>query len=209
MLDEYPLTLRQADQSRADFAAIADDFDFIRKRLKEDDLKISSYPRFHVRPLIRRIWDLEKRSGPARGALLAILAFAITSIAPDPSHAATPSLTPLVSFNGTDGLWPLAGLIADARGNLFGTTSGGGAYGGGTVFEVTDSGFVPPPLFAGTPGKPNCYGQSVSALTQQYGRLRPDERVINWDSGLAAAAAVLGYSSVPVLQNAIAEYCAG
>jgi YVTN family beta-propeller protein len=52
------------------------------------------------------------------------------------------------------------------------------------------------PRFAGTPGTPNCYGQSVAALAQQYG-------------GLNAAAAVLGYSSVAELQNAIMEYCGG
>ena len=136
MSDEYSPTLRQADQARADFAAIADDLDFIGKRPKEDDLKISSYPRFHARPLIRRIWDLEKRSGAMCGALLA---FAITSIAPGPSHAATPSLTTLVNFNGTNGWWPVAGLIADASGNLFGTTFYGGA------------GFIPPPEDPSTP----------------------------------------------------------
>jgi uncharacterized repeat protein (TIGR03803 family) len=49
--------------------------------------------------------------------------------------------TTLVNFNGTDGAYP-SGLIADASGNLFGTTSSGGAYGDGTVFEITGSGFV-------------------------------------------------------------------
>jgi uncharacterized repeat protein (TIGR03803 family) len=39
--------------------------------------------------------------------------------------------------NGTDGAWPLAGLIFDAARNLYGTTSSGGTYGGGTVFELT------------------------------------------------------------------------
>jgi uncharacterized repeat protein (TIGR03803 family) len=45
----------------------------------------------------------------------------------------------LYSFTGTngDGAYPLAGLILDAAGNLYGTTSGGGAYGYGTVFELT------------------------------------------------------------------------
>jgi uncharacterized repeat protein (TIGR03803 family) len=37
----------------------------------------------------------------------------------------------------TDGAGPDAGLILDASGNLFGTTSGGGKQGNGTVFEVT------------------------------------------------------------------------
>ncbi len=53
--------------------------------------------------------------------------------------------TVLHSFqhNGTDGYVPVAGLIFDAAGNLYGTTSGGGTYGNctyfgcGTVFELT------------------------------------------------------------------------
>ena len=51
----------------------------------------------------------------------------------------TATLTTLVSFNGTDGSGPEAGLIADANGDLFGTTSGGGASQEGTVFEITDT----------------------------------------------------------------------
>src|SRR5271167_2135923 len=39
--------------------------------------------------------------------------------------------------NGTDGYYPYASLIFDAAGNLYGTTSFGGAYGYGTVFELT------------------------------------------------------------------------
>jgi len=54
--------------------------------------------------------------------------------------------TTLVSFNGTNGASPEADLIADRSGNLFGTTMEGGAHNDGAVFEVTDSGFLPPPL---------------------------------------------------------------
>jgi uncharacterized repeat protein (TIGR03803 family) len=39
--------------------------------------------------------------------------------------------------NGTDGAQPRAGLIFDADGNLYGTTSTGGADGEGTVFELS------------------------------------------------------------------------
>jgi len=39
--------------------------------------------------------------------------------------------------NGADPGGPTVGLILDAKGNLFGTTNGGGAFGGGTVFELT------------------------------------------------------------------------
>lgn len=115
-------------------------------------------------------------------------------------YASTP--LPLINFDGigSDGAQPLAGLIADANGNLFGTTQAGGddgAYGvdQGTVFEVTGSGFVPPQRFAGTPGDPNCQGASISALAHTYG-------------GIAHAAPGLGYSSVSALKNAIANYCA-
>jgi uncharacterized repeat protein (TIGR03803 family) len=110
-------------------------------------------------------------------------------------YASTPIT--LVSFNGTDGALPYAGgLIADANGNLFGTTQEGGANNFGTVFEITDSGFVVPVTFAGTPGKPNCYGKSVSALARQYG-------------GLNDVAAALGYSDVNALQHAILAFCEG
>ena len=109
-------------------------------------------------------------------------------------YASTPST--LVSFNLTDGAVPLGGLIADANGNLFGTTElgGGSGYGYGTVFEVTGSGFVPPKKFAGAPGSANCTGASISILAQAYG-------------GVAHAAPALGYASVSALQTAVASYC--
>jgi hypothetical protein len=109
-------------------------------------------------------------------------------------YANSPTL--LAYFNNyTDGAYPAASLIVDAHGNLFGTTSSGGVYAGngGTAFEITDSGFA---VFAGTPGKRGCDGESVSTLIQQYGRLK-------------AAAAALGYSSVQDLRQAIATYCEG
>src|ERR1700692_4382458 len=44
------------------------------------------------------------------------------------------NLTTLVSFNGTDGANPASSLNTDANGDLFGTTTGGGANGVGAVF---------------------------------------------------------------------------
>jgi uncharacterized repeat protein (TIGR03803 family) len=47
----------------------------------------------------------------------------------------------LYSFTGgTDGAAPIAGLLADEAGNLYGTTSAGGADNHGTVFEVAPDG---------------------------------------------------------------------
>lgn len=39
--------------------------------------------------------------------------------------------------NGKDGYWPFGGLILDTAGNLYGTTTEGGASGNGTVFQLT------------------------------------------------------------------------
>jgi uncharacterized repeat protein (TIGR03803 family) len=46
------------------------------------------------------------------------------------------TITALASFDGTDGANPQAGVILDSAGNLYGTTSSGGASGYGTVFEL-------------------------------------------------------------------------
>jgi uncharacterized repeat protein (TIGR03803 family) len=56
----------------------------------------------------------------------------------DAGYSSTPLI--LASFNGSNGDGPYGGLIADANGNLFGTTSRGGANGDGTVFELARSG---------------------------------------------------------------------
>ncbi|MFI5458070.1 MAG: choice-of-anchor tandem repeat GloVer-containing protein [Isosphaerales bacterium] len=45
------------------------------------------------------------------------------------------ALTALASFNGTDGLDPVTGLIIDSSGNLYGTAAGGTSN-DGTVFEL-------------------------------------------------------------------------
>jgi uncharacterized repeat protein (TIGR03803 family) len=47
----------------------------------------------------------------------------------------------LYSFTGgADGIGPAGSLVRDASGNLYGTTSQGGTYGVGTVFELTAGG---------------------------------------------------------------------
>jgi uncharacterized repeat protein (TIGR03803 family) len=48
--------------------------------------------------------------------------------------------TTLYNFNGQDGNEPEGGVVFDAKGNLYGTTTLGGTYDDGTVFELTSSG---------------------------------------------------------------------
>jgi uncharacterized repeat protein (TIGR03803 family) len=45
--------------------------------------------------------------------------------------------TVLHRFSGTDGAMPMAPVIRDAQGNLYGTTFTGGSFGRGVVFEIT------------------------------------------------------------------------
>lgn len=46
----------------------------------------------------------------------------------------------------TDGVYPYAGVVQASNGNFYGTTSNGGAYNGGTVFQITSKG-VPSTLY--------------------------------------------------------------
>jgi uncharacterized repeat protein (TIGR03803 family) len=46
----------------------------------------------------------------------------------------------LYNFEGSDGAYPLGGLVQDAKGNLYGTTSAGGSHYAGAVFEVPTTG---------------------------------------------------------------------
>lgn len=102
------------------------------------------------------------------------------------------------------GFFPIAGVVEDSEGNLFGTTFNGGLYNGGTVFEMTPSGsdwqfrvlhaFVPCPngqicpdgarprnLLLGTDG--NIYGTTDVGGIYNNGsvfELTPDEQRTNW-----------------------------
>ena len=71
---------------------------------------------------------------------------AVFEIVKTPTGYATAPIT-LVSFDGSDGMEPKSGLIADANGDLFGTTNSGGASGDGTAFEIakTPTGYASAP----------------------------------------------------------------
>jgi uncharacterized repeat protein (TIGR03803 family) len=65
-----------------------------------------------------------------------------------------PQLTALANFDGGNGATPTTGVIADASGDLFGTTESGGTSGDGTVFEIAAGSTFITPLasFTGTNG---------------------------------------------------------
>ena len=55
-------------------------------------------------------------------------------------HPATYSFSVLHGFTGPDGARPWASLVRDVAGNLYGTTSAGGAFDSGTVFKLDPNG---------------------------------------------------------------------
>jgi uncharacterized repeat protein (TIGR03803 family) len=70
-----------------------------------------------------------------RTLILAIFGFALTLFAVQ--TAASQEQVLYNFFNVGDSVNPVAGVIADAAGNLYGTTFYSGAYGNGMVFELT------------------------------------------------------------------------
>ncbi len=115
-------------------------------------------------------------------------------------YASTP--TTLINFDYTDGGYPTAGLIADAAGDLFGTTEYGGAYGYGTVFEIakTSTGYASSPTtlvsFNGTDGQDPLGGLIADAAGNLFGT--------TWQGGATGDGTVFeiaktstGYASSP------------
>ena len=69
-----------------------------------------------------------------------VVAISLCSIALQSAQAQTEKILHSFHSNGTDGTQPRAGVIRDTKGNLYGTTSNGGTYNNGTVFQLTPSG---------------------------------------------------------------------
>src|SRR5436190_2003791 len=107
------------------------------------------------------------RAGRIGGLLFILLSAAALAT----TEASAQTLTTLYSFTGSDGARPYAGLIADASGNLYGTTDNGGASGYGTVFKVTPTG-TETVLYSFTGGSDGAYplaGLIADASGNLYG----------------------------------------
>ena len=75
-----------------------------------------------------------------RGALTLAVLSALLLIAAHSAQAQTETVLYNFGSQSGDGTYPLAGLVFDKEGNLYGTATGGGTYGSGLVFEITSSG---------------------------------------------------------------------
>ena len=77
-------------------------------------------------------------------------------------YDSTPTI--VINFNGSGDGALGANLVADPNGNLFGTTPTGGANNTGSVFEITDSGYVPPLLLTAGANASYVAGAAAVAL---------------------------------------------
>jgi uncharacterized repeat protein (TIGR03803 family) len=77
-------------------------------------------------------------SGALALAVVLVPAVVVVVLAAPPAQAQTYSV--LYSFHGFYGEAPLAGLIQDKEGNLYGTTAGGGVHNYGVVFKLKADG---------------------------------------------------------------------
>lgn len=91
----------------------------------------------------------------------------------DPTGSSTPTITTLASFTGADGAYPFSGLVADAAGDLFGTTQLGGTNNAGTVFELVDTanGYAAPTTLLNFNGAGNGDAPLGSLLVDSSGNL--------------------------------------
>jgi uncharacterized repeat protein (TIGR03803 family) len=73
--------------------------------------------------------------------------------------------------NDTDGQNPTAGVGLDNKGNMYGTTQGGGLYGGGVVWEITQAGVYRElhNLGRGTDGDQPWWGVTLDVAGNLYG----------------------------------------
>jgi uncharacterized repeat protein (TIGR03803 family) len=82
-------------------------------------------------------------------------------------------------FNGKDGYFPYSGLLADANGDLYGATEGGGPSSDGTVFE----------LAAPTPSKPAWSQNMVHAFSGGVDGASPAGNLIETGGSIYGSAA--------------------
>ena len=86
--------------------------------------------------------------------------------------ADTHELSTLASFNGSNGSNPHAGLVADANGNLYGTTNNGGAFNAGTIFKIAANTSTLTTLYSfksGEAGNRPLSGLAIDANGNLYG----------------------------------------
>jgi uncharacterized repeat protein (TIGR03803 family) len=77
---------------------------------------------------------------PERTGLLRLAFLAVMVIAP--VQGQTASEVVLYNFSGANGAYPVAGVISDSSGNLYGTTTAAGTAGAGVVYKLDSANYT-------------------------------------------------------------------
>lgn len=96
---------------------------------------VGAYPRADlIADNVGNLYGTTKSGGPYGAGV-------VFELSPPANGSGSWTYKVLYSFHaGKDGAAPVGRLVFDAAGNLYGTTSSGGAFSGGTVFELTPEG---------------------------------------------------------------------
>ncbi|MGB0116254.1 MAG: choice-of-anchor tandem repeat GloVer-containing protein [Terriglobales bacterium] len=111
-----------------------------------------------------------KLATATRGALTLVVLSVLLLLALQPAHAQTETVLHIFGGGKSDGGNPEAGLVMDNLGNLYGTTYYGGAYGGGTAFELTPAG-TETVLYSFGGGKTAGFNPTASLVMDNLGNL--------------------------------------
>jgi uncharacterized repeat protein (TIGR03803 family) len=126
-------------------------------------------------------------AGPAIGGTV----FSLTLDSVNPIHSNC-TLQVLGSFNGGNGAYPGAGLFVDSLGRIYGTTSGFGANGVGTIFQVTGNTVTTLAYLSNASG-----GRPFAALTEDsFGNLY-GTATVGGSSGIGTVFELPANSSTP------------
>lgn len=107
----------------------------MRSATTESGLKIP----LNIFDTVQRFGSMNLVAAITRGALALAVLSAMLLIAARPAQAQTESVLYSFGTGSPDGAYPIAGLVRDKKGNLYGTTWSGG-LGIGSVFELTATG---------------------------------------------------------------------
>jgi uncharacterized repeat protein (TIGR03803 family) len=137
------------------------------------------------------------RFGNMYAAVLIVLMGVIGTI----SLASAATLNVVASFDGTNGQYPRAGLIADTAGNLYGTTERGGTDNDGTIFKLPAGSTTIDSLasFNGTNGSLPLGGLAIDSTGALYGTAEgggssSDGTIFKLPSGSSTIAALASFS---------------
>src|ERR1700733_857954 len=116
---------------------------------------------------------MKRSSISSTGKRLLGLAFVIGLSVFGTVWARAQTFSTIYNFTGknTDGGYPLAGLVIDASGNLYGTVSQGGGSWNGAVFKLNQSGQEPLlySFVGGTDGSTPTAGLLMDSASNLYG----------------------------------------